>query len=82
MRRFEANICSIFCVVVETIWQYCRHCQHVTKSLKKICHDRNKMFYSTRIFSSHRFWQVTGIVGRADVLAGVFFLISLLAYHG
>ncbi|XP_074034242.1 protein O-mannosyl-transferase TMTC1, partial [Leptinotarsa decemlineata] len=25
---------------------------------------------------------VTGIVGRADVLAGVFFLISLLAYHG
>ncbi|XP_017769506.1 PREDICTED: transmembrane and TPR repeat-containing protein 1-like [Nicrophorus vespilloides] len=25
---------------------------------------------------------VTGIVGRADVLASVFFLISLLAYHG
>lgn len=26
--------------------------------------------------------QVTGIVGRADVLACIFFLISLLAYHG
>ncbi|KAJ3664554.1 hypothetical protein Zmor_000112 [Zophobas morio] len=25
---------------------------------------------------------VTGIVGRADVLACVFFLVSLLAYHG
>lgn len=27
------------------------------------------------------FTQVTGIVGRADVLACVFFLISILAYH-
>ncbi|CAH1993199.1 unnamed protein product [Acanthoscelides obtectus] len=25
---------------------------------------------------------VTGIVGRADVLACIFFLLSLLAYHG
>jgi len=26
--------------------------------------------------------QVTGIVGRADVLACIFFLLSFLAYHG
>ncbi|KAJ8667881.1 hypothetical protein QAD02_009544, partial [Eretmocerus hayati] len=27
-------------------------------------------------------FQVTGIVGRADVLACIFFLLSFLAYHG
>jgi protein O-mannosyl-transferase len=29
-----------------------------------------------------RLFQVTGIVGRADVLACIFFLLSVLIYHG
>ncbi|KAL9704018.1 hypothetical protein quinque_007536 [Culex quinquefasciatus] len=33
-------------------------------------------------FSALEFDEVTGIVGRADVLACIFFLVSLLAYHG
>ncbi|KYN32020.1 hypothetical protein ALC56_13773 [Trachymyrmex septentrionalis] len=33
-------------------------------------------------FLEQDFLRVTGIVGRADVLACIFFLLSFLAYHG
>lgn len=38
--------------------------------------------YSAPSFLSSYSSQVTGIVGRADVLACLFFLLSLLLYHG
>jgi hypothetical protein len=34
------------------------------------------------VLKFHFALQVTGIVGRADVLACIFFLLSFLAYHG
>lgn len=51
--------------------------------LQQGCYDAvwrcNIMYY---YISSYFMSQVTGIVGRADVLACIFFLLSFLAYHG
>lgn len=52
--------------------------QAIKEEKKKI----RPRFFIPPIFFFFFFTQVTGIVGRADILACIFFLISLLVYHG
>lgn len=58
------------------------HSEAVSKQTERVNFQASLLKNTTPITTLFHHPQVTGIVGRADVLACLFFLLSLLLYHG